>query len=144
QPILIANCSVCHSGATPPGGLRLDTAGGLLQGSSSGKVIVAGSSKDSLLAQRITDKSGDQMPPSKPLDPKLIAVIVNWIDQGAKAEVSKEEINAMAASALPTSPRGTMPTITGVSTAAQERAMLDYYCVYCHSGPAAPDGLQLD
>src|SRR5262249_25987358 len=80
QPILIANCSACHNGSSAPAGLRLDTAGGLLQGSSSGKVIAPGNSKQSLLAQRITNTTGEQMPPTKPLTPKEIAVIVNWID----------------------------------------------------------------
>src|ERR1019366_4898050 len=64
QPILDTNCTVCHKGNSAPSGLHLDTAAGLMKGSASGAVIVAGKSKDSLLVQRISDTTGSQMPPA--------------------------------------------------------------------------------
>src|SRR3974390_1335026 len=61
QPIFDTNCKACHSGGAAPGGLLLDSGGGLMAGSESGKVIVPGNSKDSLLVQRIREKT---MPPN--------------------------------------------------------------------------------
>ena len=58
QPIFNANCTACHKGASAPAELQLDTAGGVLRGSSSGKVIVPGNAKQSVLAQRVTDQTG--------------------------------------------------------------------------------------
>ena len=42
QPILTRNCQGCHQGGAAPADLRLDSAAGLLKGSVSGKVVVAG------------------------------------------------------------------------------------------------------
>src|SRR5690242_9643532 len=140
QPIFNSNCTLCHKGANAPAGLQLDSATGVLRGGASGKVVVPGNSKDSVLAQRITDSSGNQMPPSAPLPANVIKIITDWIDQGAKADVSPAELTRTA----PRKERGDAPQIASVTNAAQERVMLDYYCVVCHTGPDAPDGLQLD
>src|ERR1700722_709199 len=87
QPILTENCTGCHKGGSAPAGLHLDTAAGLMKGSSSGGVIVPGKSQDSLLVQRISDTTGGQMPPSGPLSKDQIKIITDWVDQGAKADV---------------------------------------------------------
>ncbi len=85
QPILTKNCQGCHQGGAAPADLRLDTAASLLQGSISGKVVVPGRSAESLLMQRITETSGIRMPLNgRPLPDAEIALIRNWIDQGAK------------------------------------------------------------
>jgi hypothetical protein len=84
QPILTSNCKACHQGGAAPAGLRLDSAAALLEGSISGKIVVAGRAQDSLLVKKITNKSGVGMPPSGPLSEDKIALIVSWIDQGAK------------------------------------------------------------
>src|SRR5271154_5251199 len=67
QPILNTNCTGCHKGSSAPANLRLDSAAGVLIGSDSGQVVIPGNSKDSLLAQRISDTTGEQMPPNGPL-----------------------------------------------------------------------------
>ena len=139
QPIFNTSCVGCHKGGSAPAGLQLDSAAGVFQGSDSGKVIVAGSSKDSLLAQRISGTNGSQMPPTAPLSKEQIAIIVNWIDQGAKADVS-----AVAPARAPEAAAPAAPSIATVTNAAQERAMLNAYCVYCHQGASAPQGLRLD
>ena len=89
QPILSANCTGCHVGASPAAGLRLDSAAGVLQGSSSGKIVVPGNSTQSALAQRVSDTSGNQMPPGGSLPQAQIALIAAWIDQGAKADAGE-------------------------------------------------------
>src|SRR5216684_831207 len=83
QPILTDNCKLCHSGTSAPAGLELDTPEGVMAGGASGKVVVLGNSKDSLLVQRVAEKT---MPPSAPLSNQQIATITAWVDQGAKIE----------------------------------------------------------
>ena len=141
QPIFTANCVGCHKGANAPAGLQLDTPAGVLQGSSSEKVIVPGSARQSVLAERISDTTGNQMPPGGPLTKDQIAIITNWIDQGAKADVGAGAKTVKTAAPVRTS----FPaSISAVSSAAMERTYLDAYCVTCHSGGDAPAGLQLD
>src|SRR5579872_6318196 len=140
QPILNENCTVCHKGASAPAALRLDSAAGVFQGGASGKVVVPGKSSESILAQRISATDGSQMPPSGPLGKKEIATIIKWIDEGAKADVSAAELAGPATTHV----KHLEPSITRVTEASQERAMLDYYCVTCHTGADAPMGLKLD
>src|SRR5262249_17895771 len=135
QPIFTESCVGCHKGANAPAGLQLDTPAGLFKGSASGAVVVPGNSKHSLLGQRIADTTGNQMPPGGPLAKDQIQTILTWIDEGAKAEGNAE------VSAAPARPRAQQPTFATVSTAAQERQMIDYYCRTCHPGV---NGLPLD
>ena len=135
QPILLANCTGCHKGAGAPAGLRLDSATGVLQGSDSGKVIVPGNSNQSALAQRISDPSGNQMPPTGSLPKAQIALIAAWIDQGAKA-------NAVTSQAPPTI--NYPPSVASIPSASVERSYFQAYCQTCHQGAAAPQGLRID
>jgi cytochrome c5 len=142
QPIFTANCVGCHKGASAPAGLQLDSAVGVFQGSSSEKVIVPGSSKQSVLAQRISDTTGNQMPPGGPLSKDQIAIITSWIDEGAKADLGTGETRA--ATAIPPIQSYYPPAVTAVTSAAMERSYFESYCMTCHKGPSAPAGLQLD
>ena len=140
QPIFDANCTLCHKGANAPSGLALDTAAGALRGSSSGKVIVPGNSKDSPLAQRITDTTGNQMPPTGPLKADEIKIITSWIDQGAKADVTAAEL----ATTAPRAPRNYPPSVSTITSASMEASYFEAYCVVCHNGPSAPMGMRID
>ena len=139
QPILDSNCTVCHKGASAPAGLHLDTAAGLMKGGESGGVIVPGKSKDSLLVQRISDTTGNQMPPTGPLSKDQIKIITDWVDQGAKADVGPIPAVAPAAPAIPRP-----PSVSTIASAAAERTYLQAYCMTCHSGPDAPMGMEID
>jgi hypothetical protein len=139
QPIFTANCVGCHKGASAPAGLQLDSPAGVFEGSSSEKVVLPGNAKQSVLAQRISDTTGNQMPPSGPLSKDQIAIIANWIDQGAKAEIG--------AGAMPSAapvPISLPPSVSAVTSAGMERSYFQAYCPTCHQGPNAPAGLQLD
>ena len=139
QPILIANCTGCHKGTSAPAGLRLDSAAGVIQGSDSGKVIVPGNSSQSVLAQRVSDPSGNQMPPTGSLSKAQIALIATWIDQGAKADVGN---------ALPVTTKAPAmnypPSVASIASAAVERSYFEAYCQTCHQGVGAPQGLRID
>jgi hypothetical protein len=62
--------------------LNMETYESLMTGSQNGPVIVAGSARESLLAQKI---SKGEMPKRGPkLTPGQIQIIIDWINAGAK------------------------------------------------------------
>ena len=80
-PVFKQNCNICHSGAMPQGELDLSSVQGALKGGKSGKVIVPGSSGQSLLLEKIVSGT---MPPGKiKLEEKDVSLIRRWIDAGA-------------------------------------------------------------
>ena len=83
RPILKAYCFMCHGEANErEGGLDLRLARLAQQGGDSGPAVLAGKHKESLLVERIRSK---EMPPSKKkVTPEELAIIQQWIDQGAK------------------------------------------------------------
>jgi hypothetical protein len=88
KPILSSRCYSCHSALRQQSGLRLDTAAMLIQGGDSGPAVELGKSDDSLVVQYVTGESGSRMPPEDegaPLTDSQIALIKQWINEGAKA-----------------------------------------------------------
>ena len=84
-PIFAAHCNDCHGPDTQEGRLRLDAKKIVFKGGQSGPAIVPGKSKKSLLLRRLLEGDKEERMPldSDPLSDKEIAVIRNWIDQGA-------------------------------------------------------------
>jgi len=109
RPILSTNCVACHQGKSAPAQLHLDSPEGLLQGGTSGKVVVPGNADKSLLVERIEDKGTNRMPPGGQLSAAQIGLIKLWINQGAKAEAS-------------------------IDFAAQVQPIFQASCYSCHSG----------
>jgi Protein of unknown function (DUF1553)/Protein of unknown function (DUF1549)/Planctomycete cytochrome C len=89
KPILSSRCYACHGALRQKASLRLDTAALLRKGGDGGPAIAAGKSGDSLLIDAVTGDNGVlRMPPANEgpaLSAKEIAILKNWIDQGAKA-----------------------------------------------------------
>ncbi|HTI69761.1 MAG TPA: PSD1 and planctomycete cytochrome C domain-containing protein [Candidatus Limnocylindria bacterium] len=86
QPLLAQRCYDCHDGRKVKGGLRLDMKYDFLRGGDSGKPpLVAGKSAESVLFQRVTTSKDDEVMPPKgdKLTPAQIALLRDWIDQGA-------------------------------------------------------------
>ncbi|MDA0835576.1 MAG: DUF1553 domain-containing protein [Planctomycetota bacterium] len=85
RPLLVNNCYNCHSATTNSrGGLRVDDRNGLLTGGDHGPAVVPGDAENSLLMQavrQIHDKV--KMPPKKKLTDEEIAVLEQWIQDGA-------------------------------------------------------------
>ncbi|MSV27181.1 MAG: hypothetical protein EXQ52_00305, partial [Bryobacterales bacterium] len=86
QSILTANCAKCHQGPTAPAELHVDSVAGLMKGGTSGPAIIPGNGESSLLVSRIADTGTNRMPPGGNLSATEIALIREWINQGAKAE----------------------------------------------------------
>ena len=88
KPLLTRNCVSCHGADQPKAGLRLDTAAGALLGGHSGPAVLPGKPSDSLLVQVLdgTHPGIERMPYRRtPLDPSEVAILRQWITEGAKA-----------------------------------------------------------
>jgi mono/diheme cytochrome c family protein len=136
QPILTLNCIACHQGNSATRGLQLDSYENVMNGSDSGKVVVPGDPNQSLLIQRITDMTGKQMPPQTLMSKEDIAVIVAWVQQGAKASVPGVGASSNS-SAAP-------PAATKVTAASSPREIVNQYCVSCHNQKLKTGNLVLD
>ena len=91
HPILAARCLPCHSQEKRSGGLSLGNWHDTLDGGRSGGTITPGASATSLLMQRITGETTPRMPlGGDPLPAQEIALIRQWIDQGARATRTSE------------------------------------------------------
>ena len=92
KPLIEKSCLNCHGPKKrPKGKFRIDTRELALKGGSEGVAIIPGKSKKSPLSYFITDQVVDyEMPPTDKREkyPKLtkkqIALVLAWIDQGAK------------------------------------------------------------
>jgi Protein of unknown function (DUF1553)/Protein of unknown function (DUF1549)/Planctomycete cytochrome C len=86
KPILNKKCITCHGGVKAKGGFSLMTREDALMPTKSGKqAIVPGKPRQSEMYTRLKEHDVEQRMPYKkePLSEKEIAIIYNWIDQGA-------------------------------------------------------------
>ena len=97
QPIWNANCGGCHT-SNSQGGLNLSNYENLM---SSGAVI-PGDHMNSSLYDRITRPESAQgdMPPAGSLSDSDIALIAEWIDEGALSEESNDIVGCMDPNAI--------------------------------------------
>src|SRR5687768_14107904 len=86
RPLFAQHCYECHSvtGKDVKGGLRLDTAEGLLKGGDGGPVLVPGNPDGSKLIQAVRHTLADlKMPPKSKLKDQEIADLTEWVKLGA-------------------------------------------------------------
>jgi uncharacterized protein DUF1549/uncharacterized protein DUF1553/cytochrome c len=96
QPIIEKHCLECHSQDKRKGGLSLANYADALDGGRNGPAIRPGNAARSILIHRVTGAVEPQMPKDEdPLTSREIALIRQWIDQGARR--------------TPTSPRAPPP-----------------------------------
>jgi ankyrin repeat protein len=86
QPIFTQHCVSCHGPSQQMNGLRLDRRRDALGGSAGfGVVIRPGNAEISALYLKLTSSSfGMQMPPTGALPANQIALVKQWIDEGAE------------------------------------------------------------
>jgi hypothetical protein len=77
---ILQRCVRCHGGDEPAGTLNLTTRAGALKGGETGPALKPGNAKDSLLLGMVVSKA---MPPKNPLSPDDIALLRQWIEDGA-------------------------------------------------------------
>ena len=80
-PLLSRSCLECHDSATKKGRLDLSRQAAALAGGESGKVVVPGKARESLLWEQV--ESGDMPPDGEPLSDSEKALLRLWIDNGA-------------------------------------------------------------
>jgi hypothetical protein len=92
KPILKERCYACHGPLKQKAKLRLDTAASLLQGGRSGPAAVPGQPEKSLLLARVSAREeSERMPPEgAPLTAAQIAVLTEWIRQGARTPAGEK------------------------------------------------------
>lgn len=99
-PFLKANCIACHNKTTSKSDLNLETPESISKGGESGKAIVVGKGKESLLVRCAAHLEDPDMPPKDNkvkavnLTPEQLGLLCLWIDQGAKASPKKERVIA--------------------------------------------------
>lgn len=82
-PLIQANCAKCHNEDKRKADLDLTSYQGLLKGSGSGAVVIAGNPDASKLWKAITQTEDPTMPPNQPPMPdKVLEVFKKWIQGG--------------------------------------------------------------
>ncbi len=141
-PIFRASCVACHSAQKPQARLRLDSEALVLLGGVSGKAIIPGNSKDSLLVKRLVGSSdGPRMPAgADPLPEDQIKLIRDWIDHGSFA-MEKANISKVGLSLEASHPQA----VTGSPLfAGKIRLIFATRCSQCHGPEVQQNGLRLD
>jgi mono/diheme cytochrome c family protein len=140
-PILAQRCVMCHTGETPPAGLRLDSFDAVMRGGAKGSVVKSGVPTDSELVRRIKGISQPRMPMTGPpfLSDSEIALFERWIAGGLQAG---SPVAAAPASVPPKRP-GPGEKVTYLHVA----PILATKCAKCHTdnglmGPP-PEGFRL-
>jgi DNA-binding beta-propeller fold protein YncE len=99
-PLIQANCAKCHNEDKRKADLDLTSYQGVLKGSGSGPVVVAGNPDASKLWMAITQTEDPTMPPNQPpLPDKVLEVFKKWI-QGGLLETAKGRAVAATRPAL--------------------------------------------
>lgn len=97
-PFLKANCISCHNKTTTKADLNMETPELMIKGGESGPSIVPGKSAESLVVAASQHKKDMEMPPpnnksgAQSLSPAEIALLKQWIDQGAKSSVQQQRV----------------------------------------------------
>lgn len=95
-PFLKANCISCHNKTTTKADLNMETPALMIKGGENGPSIIPGKSMQSLVVQASLHQHDMEMPPGNnkagavDLTPAEIAILKQWIDQGAKVSVIQE------------------------------------------------------
>ena len=109
-PFLKMNCISCHNKTTTKADLNMETPELMIKGGETGPALVPGKSAESLVVAASLHTQDMEMPPPNNksgavnLTPAEIAILKQWIDQGAKASVQQERavvLKAFSASVDP-------------------------------------------
>lgn len=85
RPLLVEHCYECHGPDQQEGELRVDNYAQLLAGGTSGASIVPGNVEESLLLAAVSYRDEAlQMPPDGKLSDEQIAILTQWIANGAR------------------------------------------------------------
>ena len=139
EPIFSASCNKCHGPEKPQAQLRLDSEAGVLRGGVSGKIVISGNSRDSLLVKRLLGVTGAPRMPmgADPLPAEQMDKIRAWIDHGP---FTAAEAGASQASTV--SPP--QAAVESALFASKIRPVFATRCYQCHGPDVQQNGLRLD
>ena len=94
KPIFRQHCLKCHGEDEQEAGVNLQVYSTLMQGGSSGRIVIPGRASQSVLFRAITHPDADaRMPPNSPqLSDRKVAVIRKWIDQGLRESATSKSL----------------------------------------------------
>jgi hypothetical protein len=94
RPILTKNCVGCHNQQIKQGGLDLTSREGLIHGSESGPVVIAGNPTGSTLYKVVAHTEQPAMPFKGPkLPDEAIALLGKWIDAGFPMDTPSSQLS---------------------------------------------------
>jgi len=96
RPILAENCYACHSTEAKKnkGGLLVDSLASLLEGGDTGPAIIVGQPDKSLLIEAVRQTNSELvMPPKAKLTEAQIAILSDWVKEGAPWPVAEGASN---------------------------------------------------
>jgi WD40 repeat protein len=116
-PVLKRHCLACHTGASPKGGLRLDTVADMLKGGESGPLFTPGKPDESLLVQMIAGETPEMPKKQPPLKPERITLLRGWVLAGAKDDSTVDPTGGTTGEPVPQIPASYQfaPAVTSVS-----------------------------
>lgn len=100
-PIFAASCNACHGANQPQSGFSMHNFGALMKGGRRGKALTPGKPADSLLYQYVTGAKMPKMPIGGSLKPSEIALIKQWIVEGAKNDGDASATTTVAIPKIP-------------------------------------------
>ena len=94
KPILRQHCLKCHGDDEQEAGINLQDYSALMQGGSSGRIVIPGRASQSILLRAISNPNADaRMPPnSPPLSDEKVATIRKWIEQGLRESATSRSL----------------------------------------------------
>ena len=83
RPLLVAHCGDCHGAEDPKSKLNLTSVAGITAGGVSGPVLVPGNLQQSRLIRAVHYNAKPKMPPEEKLSADQIAILEQWVREGA-------------------------------------------------------------
>ncbi len=144
-PIFRESCEKCHDAKDTRAKLRLDSLSAILQGGVSGKAIIPGNSRDSLLIKRLLGLTDAPRMPfgADPLRASQIDRIRAWIDRGSFEDADHTPVARTRAEIEPQPAHSQSSTEPNVF-AAKVRPIFAQRCAQCHGESLHQNGLRLD
>ena len=99
-PIFKRHCVGCHSAQKSKGGLRLDDVAAVQKGGETGPLFIVGKPEQSLLIKQISGDEPEMPVKEAPLSLAKVALLRDWISQGAKFDAAPTASSAVVIPAV--------------------------------------------